>query len=324
MSIFKTKKLASITIIYWVLLTYIVAALVWWFIALQRQNEKMTLLLLNELKLDDISYIQKAEEILDARDRKNAQYVGEGITFFVLILIGAVFVYRAVRRQLKLSQQQENFMMAVTHELKTPIAITKLNLETLQKRKLEEAQQQKLIGNTLQETERLNSLCNNILLASQFEAGAYKVAKTRVNLSEIVAQSVEKFKTRFPQRKIISNVEERNELKGEEILLKMLVNNLIENAIKYSPKNTLIEVNLMEMSDKISLAVSDEGPGIAEEEKERIFDKFYRVGNETTRTAKGTGLGLYLCKKIAKDHNATIRVSDNNPQGSVFTVTFKT
>ncbi|MFX9696122.1 histidine kinase dimerization/phospho-acceptor domain-containing protein, partial [Acinetobacter baumannii] len=82
--------------------------------------------------------------------------VGEGVTFLALIIIGAVFVFRATRRQLKLSQQQQNFMMAVTHELKTPIAITQLNLETLQKRKLEEDKQQKLISNTLQEARRLN------------------------------------------------------------------------------------------------------------------------------------------------------------------------
>ncbi|WP_457848411.1 histidine kinase dimerization/phospho-acceptor domain-containing protein, partial [Staphylococcus aureus] len=94
---------------------------------------------------------QKILAIEEAKKRKTAQYVGEGVTFLALIIIGAVFVFRATRRQLKLSQQQQNFMMAVTHELKTPIAITQLNLETLQKRKLEEDKQQKLISNTLQE-----------------------------------------------------------------------------------------------------------------------------------------------------------------------------
>src|SRR4051794_20464483 len=123
MSMLKTKRLATITVVYWFILLYIIAALVYWFISLEHQNGKMSNLLLNELKLEDPGYDKKVAKILDEKRRKTAQYIGEGSTFLALILIGAVFVYRATRRQLTLSQQQQNFMMAVTHELKTPIAV---------------------------------------------------------------------------------------------------------------------------------------------------------------------------------------------------------
>lgn len=324
MSIFKTKRLATITLVYWFVLLYIIAALIYWFISLENQNTRMSDLLLNELKHDESDYDKKAAEIFYAKRRKTAQYISEGATFLALILIGAVFVYRATRRQLNLSLQQQNFMMAVTHELKTPIAVTRLNLETMQKRRLEEAQQQKLINITLQEVNRLNSLCNNILLASQLDAGEYKISKNEVNLSELVQRVNNEFKLRYTSRKITGEFESGLFITGEELLLEMLMNNLVENAVKYSSKKDAVNISLQKNGNAICFAVKDEGPGIEEAERNKIFEKFYRVGNEATRTAKGTGLGLYLSKQIAKDHHAEITVNNNGAKGSVFTVTFKT
>lgn len=323
MSIFKTRKLAAITIVYWFLLSYILVALVFWFFELQHQNERMTNLLLNELRHDEPNYYNKTVGILDEKKRKTAQYIGEGSMFLALILVGAVFVYRAIRRQIMLSQQQQNFMMAVTHELKTPIAITQLNLETLQKRKLDESQQQKLITNTLQEANRLNTLCDNILLASQLDGGEYKISKNEINLSEVVKTAVEEFKTRFPNRNICSDLQDDIYVLGEQLLLQMLLNNLIDNALKYTPKDKEIKVSLSKLNGSISIIVADKGAGIADDEKKKVFEKFYRVGNESTRTAKGSGLGLYLCKRIARDHNGAIGVENNEPSGSIFTVDFK-
>ena len=317
----KTKRIRLIIIVYWFLLTYIVAALVWWFIALQQQNNKTSDLLLNELRHDEPGYYNKASSILEDKKRRTSQYIGEGATFLALILLGAVFVYRATRRQLTLSHQQQNFMMAVTHELKTPIAVARLNLETLQKRRFEEQQQQKLIGITLQEVNRLNSLCNNILLASQLDAGEYKISKTHVNISELAKRVYLDFHGRNPNRQIEGNFENDLYVTGEELLLEMMMSNLIENALKYSPKNSTVDISLSK-EKKIYFKVKDQGPGVAEEERTKIFEKFYRVGNEATRTTKGTGLGLYLCKQIAKDHNADITVVNNELKGSVFTVTF--
>ncbi len=322
MSTFKTKRLATITIVYWLVLLYIIAALVYWFISLEQQNNRMSNLLLNELKHDEPGFYKKASKIWDSKKRKTIQYVSEGAVFLIVILLGAVFVSRATRRQLTLSHQQQNFMMAVTHELKTPIAVARLNLETLQKRRLAEQQQQKLINITLQEVNRLNSLCNNILLASQLDAGEYKISKNAVNLSELAKRVYAEFGVRNPNRLIIGNLEDNLYITGEELLLEMMMSNLIENAFKYSPKDSPVDISLYKDRKGIHFRVKDEGPGIAEEERNKIFDKFYRVGNEATRSTKGTGLGLYLCKQIAKDHNADITVANNKVRGSVFTVTF--
>jgi signal transduction histidine kinase len=102
----------------------------------------------------------------------------------------------------------------------------------------------------------------------------------------------------------------------------LLVSNLLENALKYSPREGVITLTLEKKGRHTLLSVKDEGPGISDEEKKKIFAKFYRSGQESTRQTKGTGLGLYLCRKIADDHKATLKVADNSPVGSNFTVTF--
>ena len=316
------KRLYFISTIYWFLLLYIIAALIWWFIALENQNRQMTNYKLNELKLDDPGYQARYDQINAEKKRKTAQYIGEGSTFLALTLVGALFVYRAFRRQLSFQQQQQNFMMTVTHELKTPIAVAKLNLETLQKHALEENKRQKLLQMTVQEVNRLNTLVNNILVSAQLEGGRYRMSDEELDFSELVKSCFTDFKNRFPERQWQSAILPEIDLQGDPLLLQILVNNLLENAVKYSPKEALIQCKLHEVGKLVILEIIDQGPGIPDEEKQKVFEKFYRIGNENTRTAKGTGLGLYLCHKIAKDHKASIRVVDNMPTGCNFSVSF--
>jgi len=322
MTFYEKHKFRIITWGYWVLLLYVIAALVWWFISLEKQNAMMYDMRLAEINKDDVNYTQKVNVIQSFKQRKTAQYIGEGSIFLCLIIIGTVLVYRAATKQIKLQLQQQNFMMAVTHELKTPIAITKLNLETLRKRKLEDAQQHKIIDHTLQEADRLNALCNNILLASQIDAGVINETPQLLSFSHIISTSITDCERHFPNRKFIANITPDIAINGEPLLLQMLVNNLLENAIKYSSKDSEIQVHLSQkLSSTIRLQVIDTGIGITDTEKKKVFEKFYRVGSEQTRKAKGTGLGLYLCKKIVESYNGSIVVTDNQPTGCIFTVT---
>ncbi|HEX5653000.1 MAG TPA: ATP-binding protein [Chitinophagaceae bacterium] len=322
------KKLRRATIIFWLLLLYIIAALVWWFITLERQNQQKARLQYNTVlaQQQSLTTLQLADELsrIDEESRRNTgKYIAEGITFLILILIGAAFLYRSVRRQFKMQQQQQNFMMAVTHELKTPISVARLNLETIQKYSLEPEKQKKLIRMTLEETARLNFLTNNILISSQLEGGGYKNAKEDLDLSDLLKDCIQDFRNRFPDRVFVEEIEPDLDVKGDDLLLQLLINNLLENAIKYSPREKPISAILQKAGNKIKLQLKDEGPGIPDEEKKLIFTKFYRIGNETTRKTQGTGLGLYLCWIIAKDHNADILVTNNSPSGSNFVVTFQ-
>jgi len=322
------RKLVIVSVVYWFLLAYMIVALVWWYILLEKQNHSMTHLKTLQLSatIDSSSnpdkYNRAIHTIQDEKKRNTTTYVSEGITFLALILIGAVFVYRAVHQQLKVQQQQQNFMMAITHELKTPIAVARLNLETLLKHQLDDTKRQKLIHMTLQETSRLNNLATNILVSSQLEGGRKRIAKEELNFSDLVNNALQDFTHRFPDRLWQSKIEDEVDLNGDSLLLEILVNNLLENATKYSPKDGVITCELTSMKNRIIFSVSDQGNGIADEEKKKIFQKFYRIGSEQTRTTQGTGLGLYLCKKIAEDHNADIELTDNTPTGSNFIVKF--
>ena len=322
MNVLKKHRLALITVVYWFLLVYIVVALIFWYLELNKQNQQMYEYRLEQLHKDAPGYGKVIDEIQTAKDKKTSQYIGEGSVFLLLILVGAVFVYRATRRQFILSRQQQNFMMAITHELKTPIAVARLNVETLQKRRLEEAQQQKLISNTLLEVNRLNTLTNNVLVASQLETGAYQLNKQQINVSRIAIEAVHEFQNRFPQRSIEVDIQPGIYMQGEDTLIQLLLNNLLDNAVKYSPKESPVKLLLNSEGKHVIIQVIDEGIGIPAEEKKKVFEKFYRVGSEETRTAKGTGLGLFLSKKIVHDFRGSITITDNVPKGSIFTVRF--
>jgi two-component system, OmpR family, sensor histidine kinase CiaH len=320
------KKLRRATIFFWVLLLYIVAALVWWFVSLKRQNAAMY-----ELKKEEITnstfdktsiqFKTALAGVEDQQRRNTIKYISEGAIFLLIIIIGAILMYRLVMRQFQVQHQQQNFMMAITHELKTPISVARLNLETLQRHALNEEKQKKLIQSSLQETMRLDTLINNILVLSQIDAGSYPSSKEELDFSDLVGDVLHQFKNRYPDRKLVMEIEQDVDVDADPILLKLLVSNLLENANKYSEKCTAITCKLTK-TNGIKLQVMDEGAGISEEEKKNIFQKFYRIGNEQTRKTQGTGLGLYLCKKIAAYHQADIFVTDNQPHGSIFTVQF--
>jgi K+-sensing histidine kinase KdpD len=305
---------------YWVLLLYAASALVFWCIELEKQNLQMYELRYEQLKKNDPSYQEKLMALNYAKYKKTAQYLSEGFFYFVLIIAGAAYVYRAMRQQIIVAQQQQNFLMAVTHEFKTPIAVARLNLETMQKRKLQSEQQEKLINNTLIETDRLNNLTTNILVAAQLESGSHKAFTEIVDISKMAKNCVRNFSTRYQNRKFISDIEDNIQVKGEVVMLELLVNNLLSNALKYSSQWDSVTLNLFRENKNAVIEVIDEGFGIDDNDKRKIFKKFYRVGNELIRKTKGTGIGLYLCKKIVKDYKGSIDVTDNRPKGSNFTV----
>ena len=318
----KVNNLKLVSLIYWVFLTYMIAAFIWWYVSLEKQNNEIAAIKFQSIQINDPSLKAKTHAIQDFQLRKTKQFIGEGLTILVLFLLGAIYVYRSLKKQLRYADQQQNFMMAVTHELKTPIAISHLNIETLLKRDLDSTQQLKLLEATLKETKRLDSLSTNILLTAQLDMGQYEANKQLVNVSELLRQNIKSFQERYPSRICNTLVEDAMEIQGEPLLIQLLINNLIDNANKYAPVTEPIYIHLQSHQNRIQLIVKDQGPGIAAADKNKVFEKFFRVGAETTRTTKGSGLGLYLCKRIAEFHNATIQLTTNTPTGSIFTVTF--
>ncbi|WP_454488760.1 sensor histidine kinase [Chitinophaga lutea] len=317
-----------ITGIYVFVLAYTVLQLLWWGILLHQQSKQIAHYEQRELTHRVQELHQPAEFMLEMQrlhreqQMRSFKYVGEGIVFLVLILAGAGAVYRAVWKQMKLGQQQQNFMMAVTHELKSPIAAVKLNLETLRRHRLDEEKQHKLLDNTIRETNRLDTLCNNILLASQFEHRKYQPFLEQLDFSRFLSQVSEEIRSRTASHAISTDIQPGVTLEADKFMMQLMLSNLIENAIKYAPKGTDVAVKLYTEGNALHLQISDQGPGISPEERQKIFLKFYRIGNENTRKAKGSGLGLYLAKKIVEQHGGTIAVRDNAGGGACFEITW--
>lgn len=311
------------TSLYILILVYIIAALVFWEINLQKQSGRIyaqeVITLRNQVdsaRLPNI-YNHEMDMLNQKLKSRTMQYVGEGATFLIVILIGAAVVYGSFVRRMMVSKQQNNFMLAVTHELKSPVAAIKLNLQTLEKHQLNEEKRKMLIDRCISESNRLNDLCNNMLFTSQIEGRQYKPAMETFSLSVVAEEMVADIAMRY-SRRFQEEIDAGCKVVGDAPMLRIAISNLLENAIKYTPASLPITITLTHKPPMAMLSIADEGPGIPDSEKKRIFDKFYRIGNEDTRKTKGTGLGLYLSSKIVEQHKGRITVTDNTPSGSIF------
>lgn len=309
-----------------VLFGYVVLQFLWWEILLVKQNGQI----INEKQkiaelsvMNEVQLIQEIELLHKKKKTQTFMIVGEGTVFLLILLFGVFKIKQAQDKETELGRQQTNFFLSITHELKTPIAATKLQLQTLQKQKLNVEVQQELIQNALIETERLNALIDNVLLASRMESGQFNLELHKQNISELSLQILNRYYKKEVDTKLISTqITPSCYCKLDEPAFTSIITNLVDNAIKYSTEKKQINVTLSKNENHLLFCVRDQGIGIQQSEKEKIFDKFYRVGNEETRRSKGTGLGLYIVKKLVKGHRAKITVKDNTPKGSSFEIKF--
>ncbi len=312
--------------IYLLLLVYTISALVFWGYSLNKQSriifeqEVVHLRSVVDSVANPTLYQQQMAEFEEKRERRKKQYLGEGSTFLLVIFIGAAVVYSSFQRSIRLSKQQNNFMLSVTHELKSPLAAIKLNLQTLEKYQLDEDKRNLLIEKCIKESNRLNDLCNNLLLASRMEGGQYQHTRERIDLRELTDRTVKDYSLIYPGRFAASIKDETTFVIGDRLMLQMALTNLMENALKYAPSDSVTNVSLETSGKRALLKVADAGTGIPDQEKNKVFRKFYRLGDENTRKTKGTGLGLYLTKRIVLEHRGRVTITDNVPKGSVFEI----
>jgi signal transduction histidine kinase len=314
------------TIIFSVLVSYIVLQFLWWEVLLVRQSNeiisgKQHLAALSSS--DDTLIMRDIEALEHKKTLRLYMTVGEGTVFLLILLFGINQVRKSIRKENELATQQNNFILSVSHELKTPIASSKLQLQTLLKHELNREKQIQLLNNALKETDRLHKLVDNVLLVTQVENKNSSSHLTLVNLSELIEHTVERYFEMYLENKWIKLIIDPNVfIKGDNDLLPSLIINLVENAIKYSYETLQVTLTLKTENDKVLFEVADNGCGIPDSEKQKIFEKFYRSGNEETRKTKGTGIGLFIVKQICNTHQALINVTDNKPSGSIFQVSF--
>ena len=249
-----------------------------------------------------------------------------GVIFFGLIIAGMVlntiFLVREVRR----NEQQDSFLNAVTHELKTPITSIRLYLQTLEKRPVEEERRHDFYRLMLEDTDRLLGTVEQVLRAGEVRHKSKKQHWQDVNFAGIVQDSVELARLRHGLTEEVlrfgSDPPGQVTLMGNAEELRTAVANLLENAIKYSPVNPSIVVDLLTPDmDTVVLRVKDNGIGIARPELKRIFKRFYRVASRRMEGVKGTGLGLFIVRSIVRRHGGEIFAeSEGEGRGSTFTV----
>jgi two-component system sensor histidine kinase SenX3 len=247
-----------------------------------------------------------------------------GIIFFGFIITGVtlntIFLVREVRR----SEQHDSFINAVTHELKTPIASIRLYLETLQSRELSEAQRKRFYGIMLEDTDRLISTVEQVLRAGQLGQKSKKNFR-RLNLGEIVREcaSLSQVRHHLAEESIrfVDYTVSAPFVQGDSEELHSAVSNLLENAVKYSPGNIAITIELLDEATDLLVRVTDKGQGIPQGELKRIFRRFYRVNERLRQRVTGTGLGLYIVGGIARTHGGrAYAASEGEGRGATVTL----
>jgi two-component system phosphate regulon sensor histidine kinase PhoR len=271
---------------------------------------------------DDTKFIRlainpkKIEELKFERYQQRNIWLYQSILLLFLVGVGIYGVFSSIEKIYKLNKQQNNFLLSVTHEFKTPIAAIRLMLQTSKHPKVNDEKRIELVDNSIQSTHRLEELAENMLMAMQIESNAYQYNLSPVDYSNLVNKVINNQQIKG---QISAEVEPDIVVEGDDFILRMVVNNLIENAFKYS-NNQPIEVSLTKDQKWKRLSIKDQGIGLKKEDYKNIFKKFYRVQDEETRVSKGTGLGLFIVKQALEKHSGKVFVSANADKGSTFTI----
>jgi two-component system, OmpR family, phosphate regulon sensor histidine kinase PhoR len=249
--------------------------------------------------------------------KKTLMLLGEGSVFMIILLMGVYFILRSYRRERDLIKQQENFILSVSHELKTPIASVKLFLQTLKKRSLNEEKKEEIYERSLTEMNRLNDLVNNILLTRSIENDNYFIDPQKAALDEFILDRVAVLEKTILKEHQLDYQLNSVAFPIDPIGFERVLINLLENAAKYSPAGSTISVILKDEPEHVHLEIQDQGIGLPADRRELVFQKFYREENEMTRKSKGTGLGLYITRYLVEQHDGEIRFRQNSPAGLI-------
>ena len=289
-------------VIFYVLAAYVALQFAWWGYHLIQLTQELG----------------KTDAIIT---KKVIMITGEGLVFFMILFVGLWRIRTAIRRDQQLNERQSNFLLSVTHELKTPLASTKLYLQTLMKRDFELEKRNELLQKALLENQRLEEMVEAILTASRLENQTIFPHKEWINLNTVFTELAKQYNTRLDKEWIVLDLQEKISIETDAFMLKTIVTNLIENAYKYAGTHQKLILFLHRDKQNSKFGTKDSGPGIAPENQADIFHKFVRLENEETRSQKGTGLGLFIAAEYAKIIGGKIEYKQNSPKGAIFEIT---
>lgn len=291
-------------VIFYALSTYVLLQFGWWSFLLMDLTEQLNA---------DTAYQQRQAWMI----------ISEGFVFFAILIWGLYKIKTAINKELALGRRQRNFILAVTHELKTPLASMKLYLQTIKKRKLDKTKEQELIDKTLSENRRLETLVENILTVSRLDDNAYTFFKEETAIEPFVRDMVSRYEM-MENIEFTINIEPKLKLEIDQSAMSIVLSNLIDNAIKYAGESPLILINVSTDSVDTLWVIEDNGAGIPKEKMNLAFKKFVRLESEETRNNKGTGLGLYIVSQFVRRQQGKINLSTSELGGLKVNMAFKT
>ncbi|MEM9886997.1 MAG: HAMP domain-containing sensor histidine kinase [Bacteroidota bacterium] len=327
-------KNARLRLLSYIVIAYMLMAFAWWSILLFTKNqdafeakqELVDLLIASEAQFNGQNtavykvLIAERAALEDKYRMQEWMILGEALVFIVILIAGVYLIDRGYRKEVQIARQRRNFLLSITHELKSPIASIQLILETFLKRDLNRPAIAKFSANALKETKRLYTLVNDLLLSAKLEE-AYQLNAEEIDVSFLLNDLVTELEEKYTNAKFeLSETTDIPNISGDLSGLTSVFLNLLENAIKYSKESANIKIDLHTESENICVKIADQGIGIPDREKKMVFQKFYRIGSEDTRSTKGTGLGLYIVQQIVKAHQGNIKILDNQPQGTIMQI----
>ncbi len=262
--------------------------------------------------------------------RPDGSKISLGITYAPLLddegkLRNVIANVRDITHFREAQEMKSTFVSVISHELKTPVALIKGYAGTLRREDANWSREtiQQSLAVIEEEADRLNELIGNLLAASKLQADGMRLTNIGdVNLASIAARAVERFQVQTQNHQLVLDFpEDFPSVQGDEVRLRQVIDNLISNAIKYSPKGGEVRISGSYDDQNVIIAVEDQGVGLPYDEQERIFERFYRVDDALSRKTQGTGLGLYLARAVVEAHGGKIWVESQPGKGSVFRFT---
>jgi signal transduction histidine kinase len=275
---------------------------------------------------DRVQVLLSNPNLLFARQRQRATWIASLLALSTVIaLIGIVHTSRSHWKQQRLNRMKSNFVSSVTHELRAPLASMRLMSEGLQNGRIRDPEKQsEYFSYLVQECRRLSALVENVLSFSRIEQNKRVYEFEPVDLQMVIVSAINTmlpFATERTVQLLFSPDEKGHTINGDGLALQQALVNLLDNAIKHSSPGTSVQISCKSSKDKVTIEVTDTGPGIPVRERERIFDLFYRLGSELRRDTQGVGIGLSIVRHVVRAHNGTIDVDSTPGKGARFIIT---
>ena len=251
-----------------------------------------------------------------------------GTLFFVIVLIGLVWLCVWLVQEIRLNQRQRAFLDAVTHEMKTPLASYRLSLDTLRRHDLPHEQRVEFLDRMRSDLDRLDGTVMQVIAAARAdERVQHPEGRVRIELGELLDHCIEGVRDRFelPERAVRRTGAARAAVRANAAELELVFRNLIQNAVQYSDDPVDVRVGVQQTLDgRVEIEIADSGIGIPSDQLRKIFGRFYRASRDAQRRAAGLGLGLFIVRHLLRRHGGRVHAqSDGAGQGSRFVVSLR-